>query len=256
MITQNGGSRLNPEYDALRDTVATACRVLAHEGLVEGILGHVSARVDDGHLLVRCRGPEERGLHATRPDEIRLVDFDGQGDELSGGWKVPSELPIHAELYRARPEVEAVVHAHPPAALLCGLAGLTPRPVFGAFNIPALRLALDGVPEYPRPVLITRAELAGEMIAAMGDHSVCLLVGHGITTAGDSVEQATVRAVNLNVLLAVTVALARLGASPPDVSPEDLAELPDLGSRFNNELVWRALVDRAATGVPPGPRFF
>ena len=67
--------------DALRDTVATACRVLAHEGLVEGILGHVSARVDGDRMLVRCRGPEERGLHATRPDDIRLVDFDGQGDE-------------------------------------------------------------------------------------------------------------------------------------------------------------------------------
>lgn len=243
------------EHDALRDRVATACRVLAHEGLVEGILGHVSARVGDGHMLVRCRGLEERGLHATQPHEIRLVDFDGHGDELGGGWKVPSELPIHAELYRARPEVAAVVHAHPPSALLCGLAGLTPRPVFGAFNIPAMRLAVEGVPVYPRPVLITRAELASEMISAMAGSGVCLLVGHGITTVGDSVEQATVRAVNLNVLLSVTVALARLGASPEDVAPEDLAELPDLGSRFNDELVWRALVDRAAAGVPPGPCF-
>lgn len=248
-------ARLDPDYDALRDIVATACRVLAYEGLVEGILGHVSARLDGGRMLVRCRGLEERGLHATRPHEIRIVDFDGHGDELIGGWKAPSELPIHAELYRARPEVEAVVHAHPPAALLCGLAGLTPRPVFGAFNIPAMRLAVEGVPVYPRPVLITRAELAGDMVSAMAGHGVCLLVGHGITTVGDSVAQATVRAVNLNVLLAATVALARLGASPPDVSPEDLAELPDLGSRFNEELVWQALVDRAATGAAPGPRF-
>lgn len=230
--------------DELRATVATACRVLEREGLVRGILGHVSARVEGG-MLVRCRGPEERGLHATGPEDVRLVDLDGQGEELAGGWRVPAELALHAEVYRARPEAGAVVHAHPPAALLAGLAGLEPRPVFGAFNIPALRLALDGVPRYPRPVLITRAELAREMLAAMGGRDVCLLVGHGITVVGGSVEQATVRAVDLNELLGVTVALAQLGASPPEVSEEDLAELPDLGSRFNDGLVWRALADRA-----------
>jgi ribulose-5-phosphate 4-epimerase/fuculose-1-phosphate aldolase len=85
------------------------------------------------------------------------------------------------------------------------------------------------------------------MLACMDARDVCLLVGHGITAVGESVEQATVRAVNLNVLLSVTVALARLGASPPDVPPEDLAELPDLGGRFNDELVWRALADRAGS---------
>jgi ribulose-5-phosphate 4-epimerase/fuculose-1-phosphate aldolase len=229
----------------LREKVAVACRVLAREGLVEGILGHVSARVDETRMVVRCRGPEERGLQATTPQDVRVVDLDGRGEELEAGWKPPAELPIHAELYRARPDVQAVVHAHPPAALLFGLAGLEPRPVFGAFNIPALRLALDGIPRYPRSVLITRAELAQEMLQAMAGREVCLLVGHGITTVGTSVEQATVRAVNLNALLSVTVALAQLGASPADVSAEDLAELPDLGSGFNDELVWRALVDRA-----------
>lgn len=234
----------------LRATIATACRILAVEGLVEGILGHVSARVGERELLIRCRGPHERGLDFTVAEDIRRVDLDGQGEEVRDGWSPPKELPIHAELYRARPEVQAVVHAHPPAALLCGLAGLEPRPVFGAYNIPAMRLALDGVPVYPRPVLITRAELAGEMLAAMEGRSVCLLAGHGITVAGDSVEQATVRAVNLNVALSVTVELARLGASPPDVSPQDLEELPDLGSRFNDELSWRFLEARTAARQP------
>jgi ribulose-5-phosphate 4-epimerase/fuculose-1-phosphate aldolase len=233
--------------DELRELVATSCRILAREGLVEGILGHVSARVDGTRMLVRCRGPAERGLHATDAGDVRLADLDGRGDEIEQGWKVPAELAIHAEVYRARPDARAVVHAHPPAALLAGLAGLEPRPVFGAFNIPAMRLALGGVPRYPRSVLITRAELAREMLACMDARDVCLLVGHGITAVGESVEQATVRAVNLNVLLSVTVALARLGASPPDVPPEDLAELPDLGGRFNDELVWRALADRAGS---------
>ncbi len=71
---------------------------------------------------------------------------------------------------------------------------------------------LDGVPVYERPILITRDELADEMLAAMGDRRVCILRGHGITVAGESVEQATVTAVDLDELCAVTVRLAELGA--------------------------------------------
>jgi hypothetical protein len=51
------------------------------------------------------------------------------------------------------------------------------------------------------------------------------------------------------VLLAVTVELARLGASPPAVRDADLAELPDLSARFNDEFVWNALVDRERLGL-------
>ncbi|MGH9094358.1 MAG: class II aldolase/adducin family protein, partial [Acidimicrobiales bacterium] len=134
------------------------------------------------------------------------------------------------------------VHAHPPAAVACGLAGLELRPVFGSYNIPAMRMALTGVPVYPRSVLIRRDELAEEMLAVLADRRVCLLRGHGIVAAGETLEEATVAAVNLNELCLMTLELGRLGASPPVVPPEDLAELPDLGSRFNDELAWRSLV--------------
>ncbi|HEX8861236.1 MAG TPA: class II aldolase/adducin family protein, partial [Actinomycetes bacterium] len=142
----------------LREEVALACRVLAVEGLVEHVLGHVSARVG-GRMLIRCRGPRERGPRYTTAEDVHEVALDGHG-ELPGGYRVPSELPIHGELLRARPEAGAVVHAHPPAVLLCGVAGLELRPVFGSYNIPAMRMALAGVPVYPRSVLIRRAELA------------------------------------------------------------------------------------------------
>jgi 3,4-dihydroxyphthalate decarboxylase len=222
----------------LREQVATACRVLADEGLVDSVLGHVSARVGD-RMLLRCRGPREHGLRFTTGEDVRLVDLDGGNAELDGGWSLPKELPIHGEVLRARPEVGAVVHAHPPAVLLCGLAGLELRPVFGAYNIPAMRLALEGVPVYRRSVLISRPELAAEMIAAMGDRPVCLLRGHGITVTGATVQQAVVRALNLDALARVTLALAQLGRQPPDLPPEDVAELPDLGAAFNDDLVWR-----------------
>jgi ribulose-5-phosphate 4-epimerase/fuculose-1-phosphate aldolase len=222
-----------------RATVAQACRILAMEGLVEGVLGHVSVRAGDDQMLIRCRGRDEHGLMFTTDDDVRLTDLGGTIVGDGEGYTVPNELPIHGELLRARPEVNAVVHAHPPDVLLCGVAGLELRPVFGSYNIPAMRMALEGVPVYPRSVLIRRPEQAHEMIAAMGDRPVCVLRGHGITVTGASVEEAVVRALNLNALATVTLELARLGARPERLPEEDVAELPDLGSAFNDLSVWR-----------------
>jgi ribulose-5-phosphate 4-epimerase/fuculose-1-phosphate aldolase len=239
---------------SLRETVALGCRILAARGLVDGVLGHVSARVDAGSLLVRCRGPQERGVARTRPDDIRLVDLDGNHLEDSAGWQVPKEVPIHTRVLATRPDVGAVVHAHPPSVLLCGLAELPLRPVFGAYNIPAMRLAAEGVPVYGRSVLIARAELADEMLAAMGDRPVCILRGHGITVTGESVEQAVVRAVDLDALCQVTVALAQLGTVAPEVPDADRAELPDLGGAFNDQLHWQALAAEIDPPAPPAHR--
>ncbi len=119
--------------------------------------------------------------------------------------------------------------------------------MFGAFNIPAMRMAIDGIPVYERAVLVSRAELGEELVGVMGASEVCLMRGHGITVVGETVQQAVVRAVNLNALFRITVELARLGATPADQPPEDLAELPDLGSGFNDDLVWNALVAEADT---------
>jgi ribulose-5-phosphate 4-epimerase/fuculose-1-phosphate aldolase len=225
-----------------RATVATACRILARHGLVSGVLGHVSVRAGEDRLLVRCRGPRERGLARTEPDDIRLLDLAGCPAEDMSGWDPPKELPIHTRLLATRPEVGAVVHAHPWAALLCGLAELEPRPVVGAYNIPALGLAVEGVGVYPRPVLIARDDLADEMVAAMGAHRACLLRGHGVTVVGASVAQATVTALDLEELCRITLELARIDVRPAEVTSADRADLPDLGGAFNDELRWRALV--------------
>jgi ribulose-5-phosphate 4-epimerase/fuculose-1-phosphate aldolase len=238
-----------------RRTIALACRVLANAGLAEDILGHVSVRLGPDRMLVRCRGPEEEGLLFTLDRDVHAVDLDGHGD-FPAGWAVPNELPIHGELLRARPEVDAVVHCHPPAVLLAGVEEIPLRPVFGAYNIPAARLALDGVPVYPRAVLVRRPELGRELVEAMGSSTVCLMKGHGIATVGSgryAVQQAVVRALTLDALARVSVERARLagwsalaGADSDelhrpaaDLSPQDVAELPDLGSSFNDLNVWR-----------------
>lgn len=227
----------------LREKVATACRILEAKGLVEGILGHVSARVAEDELVIRCRGgASERGLRFSEAADVWRLTLDGQPIDVPETHTPPKELPIHTELLRARPEFGAVIHAHPPQALLSGLAGLVPRPVIGSYNMPAMRLAMAGIPVYERSVLVSRADLAHEMLAAMGKADVVLMRGHGISVGAPTVEHATVLALNLNVLLDVTVKLKLLRADPPDVPPEDVAELPDLGSAFNDALVWQALV--------------
>jgi ribulose-5-phosphate 4-epimerase/fuculose-1-phosphate aldolase len=217
--------------------VALACRILARTGLASASLGHVSARHGPDRIVVRCRGPHDSGLLFTGPDAIRPVNLDDPRSD--GGWALPHELPIHTEIYRARPEVGSVVHVHAPAAVLCGLAGLELRPVFGAFDIPAARLALAGVPVFGRAALITRPELGAELVAAMAGRDACLMRGHGITAVGPTVAAATVRALNLEQLARITVELARLGARPEPLSSQDRAELPDLGTAFNDGLVWR-----------------
>jgi 3,4-dihydroxyphthalate decarboxylase len=220
----------------LREEVATACRILARRGLVEGVLGHVSARTRDG-MLLRSRGPEEAGVRWTEPEDVVLCDLDGQVLEPTDH-RPPGEHPIHGEVYRARPDVQAVVHAHPPAVLACDLAGVALRPIFGAYNIPAMRLALRGLPVCERSWLIHRADLAAPMVAALGDAPAVVLRGHGVVVAGETVRAAAMRALDLEALARVCLEVAKAGGSPPDIHEDDVAELPDLGAAFNDELAW------------------
>ncbi|HEY0778634.1 MAG TPA: class II aldolase/adducin family protein [Gemmatirosa sp.] len=220
----------------LRDNVALACRALARAGLATGSLGHVSARVAADRVAIRCRGRHDTGLLFTTPDAVREIDPADPAPDPD--WRVPHELAIHSAFYRARPDVGAVVHVHPPAAVLAGLAGLELRPVFGAFDIPAARLALAGVPVFPRAALVTRAELGEELVAAAGGADVCLMRGHGITTVGPTVAAAFARALELERLAAITLDLARIGAKPDVLTDADRAELPDLGAAFDDGLVW------------------
>jgi ribulose-5-phosphate 4-epimerase/fuculose-1-phosphate aldolase len=207
------------------------------------VLGHVSVRLDANRILLRCRGPRDRGLLFTDPEDIRIVDLDGYG-ELDDGYAVPNEFHIHTELFRARPQIQAVVHAHPRDVVIADLAGVKMRQVFGAYNIPASRLAQQGVPVFPRSVLVRTPELGRAVAAAMGDSEVCLLRGHGVVTAGDSVQQATIRALDVAELSRISMEVALLGGRPPVLSDEDLAELPDLGSSFNDVSRWRHYAGR------------
>jgi ribulose-5-phosphate 4-epimerase/fuculose-1-phosphate aldolase len=229
------------ELKEQRELIAEACRVIAGRGLADGILGHISLRIDEDRLLVRCRGPHERGLGYTVPRDIRLVDLDGNEGapgELDG-YSPPNELPLHTEVLRRRPDVDAVLHAHPPEVVAADLAGIRIRPIVGAFDIPGTRLAAGGVPVHPRGVLVRTRALAEEMVESMAGRPVVVLRGHGLTSAAATVEQTVLQAVSVDGLARLSLKVLAAGGTLADLPDEDMAELPDLGANFNTGTAWR-----------------
>jgi len=231
------------DVDGLRRTVALGCRILAATDTTKPLLGHISVRLDDGRVLVRCRGPREAGLLFTEAADIRVVGLDDSG-EVGDGYRLPNEYPIHAEILRARPEVRAVVHAHPRQAVLADLAGVELRPVLGAFDIPAFLLADRGIPVYPHRGLVRTAVSGRALADTLGQAPATLLRGHGVVTAGADVAEAVAHVLALDELAGVSLRLAGLGARPDVIPADDRADLPDLGAGFNVQALWRHHVRR------------
>jgi len=140
---------------------------------------------------------------------------------------------------RTRPQVNAVVHAHPRAVVAADLAGLSIRPIVGAYDMPGAKLAAGGVPVYPRGVLVRDRRLAGEMVTAMAGRPVVLLRGHGLTSAATTVEEAVLNAIAVDQIARLSLTVVSAGGTLTDLPAEDMAELPDLGGAFNHETAWR-----------------
>jgi ribulose-5-phosphate 4-epimerase/fuculose-1-phosphate aldolase len=218
----------------LRRQLALSCRILAAAGCVREITGHVSARIPDSEdIFVRCRRPEDPGVQFTTVDDIRRVSLDATNDDLTEDYSLPGEFAIHTEIYRSRPDVGAVVHGHPESSLLCGIANLELKPLFGAYDPAAMQLGIEGVPVYPRSVLISTRPLGQDLAAQLGHHSVALLKGHGIVAVGQDIAQATVNAIKLETLSDLTLkAHAVAGPDGPcAITEEDRAEVSGFVSR-------------------------
>ena len=206
---------------ALAKKVALSCQLLAKLGLFKETTGHVSARGADGKdMLIRGRGKEETGLLFTKPSDIVLADFDGRRIQKTGILKPPNESCIHGELYKARPDLGAVVHAHPPSIVLTSMAGIELRPIFGGYDPRAMRMAIKGIPVYQSSLTLHKVEHVREMMDVMGDNDICVLRGHGVVVCGSSVEDATIKAIKLDNLATLNLQAAMLG-NVASISQED-----------------------------------
>lgn len=220
--------------------VALSCRILAKLGLFKETTGHVSARLDSDHMLIRGRGPKETGLLFTKPSDIIVADLDGRHREKKAGLKPPNEAVIHGEIYKARSEAWAVVHAHPPSVVLCSMAGIELRPIYGGYDPNSMRLALKGIPVYPSSLTLNTVEQVHAMQRVMGENNICVLRGHGLIVVGDCVEQATITAIKVDTLAKMNLQAASIGKVPA-ISDEDIAAFQSRGGRGNSSVegLWR-----------------
>jgi len=216
----------------LRERVARACRVLGRLDLTKAGTGHISARLPGtDRILIRARGPEELGVRYTSKDQVLECDLDGKPLDGGPGLEAPLEIFIHTAIYRARPNVGSVVHMHPPTVVLFTICNKPLLPIYGSYDQPSAALALEGIPLFDRSILIDTPALGAELAKSMGGASVCMMRGHGITTIGETIEQAAINAIHLNELATMSYHANLLG-EPSPISAEDQETFRAMASRF------------------------
>lgn len=224
----------------LRERVAQACRVIGGLDLTKAATGHLSVRVPGTpHVLIRARGPGESGVRYTTADDVIMVDLDGKKVDKGHDELVPPrEVFIHTWLYRTRPEVSAVVHAHPPTVVLFTICNKPLLPLYGGYDPSSIRLLTEGIPTYPHSLTVTNDKRGQDFAAAMKGRA-CLMRGHGITTAGDSIEDASLTAIGLNILADMNYRAHMLG-DPQPIPEEELATFRRLSTKRKDiEALWR-----------------
>ncbi len=194
---------------ALAEKLAIANRILYDQGVVDGF-GHISVRHDkspDHFLLSRNLAP---GM-VTSQD---ILTYD-----LKGDLTVPStqrsylERFIHAEIYRARPDVMSVVHSHSQSVIPFGATGQRLRPIFHMSGFLGSGSALFEIRDTGgnTDLLISSAGLGKALAESMGKHNCVLMRGHGSTTVGPSIEVAVYRAIYAEVNAKLQLQAAALG---------------------------------------------
>lgn len=183
----------------LRSRVVATSRELHKKGWVANHDGNVSVRLRGDRLLLT---PTAVSKADVDDGSLIVVDFDGR--VLEGRRKPFSELDLHVAAYRARAEIDAVVHAHPPHATACGISGLS----LDVAAMPEVVVSLGaGIPTAP-PCLPRTPEAAAAVTELAREHDAMLLSGNGALAAGVDLEQAYLR-MELLEHYATIVTLAR-----------------------------------------------
>jgi len=149
--------------------------------------GHMSARLPGTpHMLINSGKSVRSRLTA---DDIIVIDMDGK--PVGHDVVPPMEFHLHSEIYRRRPDVNAVAHTHPLWSTLFSMAGEEVKPV-------TMQAAVMGpVQVFGKTASINQRPLAEELAAALGPHRVIMLRSHGAVTAGGDIIEAFVLAIYL-----------------------------------------------------------
>ncbi|HEX2767315.1 MAG TPA: class II aldolase/adducin family protein [Candidatus Limnocylindria bacterium] len=202
----------------LRSQVLLAARELARR--LDDVWGHVTCRIPDGgdgspgFYLKHLRIP--RG---GDPDHVNAFGYDGRA--IDGGHEIPWEIPLYTQVYAARPDVQSVIHIHPPVATAISTAG---HPIH-AVTHEGLEFG-EGLPVYSGEIV--GDNVVGDNVAdTLGSGPACMLKGHGAVVVGTSVPDATVRAIYLERTAKQLVWASSFGGA--EVLPQEIRD--DIESR-------------------------
>ncbi|HLZ44579.1 MAG TPA: class II aldolase/adducin family protein [Gemmatimonadales bacterium] len=191
---------------AVARRMALCCRQLAARGLIAGRDGNLSVRLGTDRVLVTPSGLLKAFLSAT---DMVEVDLDGAPRRRTSR-KPTSELELHLRILRHRPDVNAVVHAHPPTATAFAVAGeaipgnLLPELIFVVGPVPLVPFGMPGTPE-----------LGDRVVPHLPGHRALLLANHGAVTLGKTLDEAWIRMESLEHAARIIAQARAIGQPQP-----------------------------------------
>src|SRR6185503_626040 len=203
--------------EQVRAEIVEAGRRMFDRGFVASNDGNISARLDEKRLMTT---PKSVSKGFMTPDMMVVVDYDGH--KVSGDRDASSELPMHLEIYRNRPDVNGVVHAHPPTATGFAVAGI---PLTRAVLAEVIT-TLGSIPiaEYGTPSTAELPEAVRKYIKA---HDGMLLANHGAVTCGPDVMSAYFKMETIEHFARISLVARQLGGEHL-ISREEVERLQGL----------------------------
>ena len=166
------------EDTEIAEKLATAWRFFFDRGFIEGF-GHISARTADPERILIA--PRSLG-HDARPADFVVVDLAGR--QIGTTLELPSELPIHLEIYKKRPDVGSIAHFHCLYPTSFGISERMLKPTYFLASI-----FRGGIPIHPDPRLVSNAERGVALATTLGSHRAAIMKAHGIVVVGEDVEE-------------------------------------------------------------------
>lgn len=205
-----------PPDDALRAEIVRVGRLMHANEYVDGTSGNITARLGPERILATPSGLAKGFLE---PEQLIEVDLDGRVLAAAPGLTPTSEMPMHLEAYRRRPDIGAVVHAHPVTSVALSIAGIS----LAECVVPEAVVVLGLVPTtpYATPASEENRRAIADLIAG---HDAIVLQYHGTLTVGRDVMDAYLKLETLEHTARI-IALSRLLGGTPALPPEQVAKL-------------------------------
>ena len=222
--TEGNGVVADTDESRIADLI-TAYRICVNEGVLDSF-GHISVRsVRDPNRFYMPRASAPALI--TRAD---ILELDMNANPiLPNAPRTNGERFIHSEIYKARPDVQSVIHAHTMAVIPFGLAGTPLRPVVAQAGFLPLETPLFdsreayGAEAKERGMLVRNAKLGAALAKKLGNGSVVLMRGHGMTVVADSVKRTTVQAVYTQIDAQAQLAAMQLDKNITSMDEKELA---------------------------------